>query len=146
MKSTISQYMSVPSAIRDVIGFLVMFGFALVVMVVTAVGTVLYGHDAHTWLYESPFDSARWKAARGAGPGDKRRYGMVDDVLRNKQQFVGLSAAQVRDVFGEPTQEGNGLDDRDLLYSLGSRGWSLEWLAVDIGDDGCVEDLHIESD
>ena len=78
--------------------------------------------------------------------GNFRRLGMVDDVLANKHRFVGLATPHLRDVLGPPDQEGRAHDERDLLYTLGARGFSIEWLVVDVGPDGTVVDLYVIRD
>lgn len=120
--------------------------FLLVYSLVVA-GYVLWlvnASDLYHWWKQTSFDATTWKAAKGASFTDYRREAMVDDLIGRKL-VVGRSKSEVLELLGRADQFD--LDaDRDLLYWVGSRGMSLEWLAVDIDADGKVAKVFIVRD
>jgi hypothetical protein len=126
--------------------FFARFVVAVVLVLCAGYGWLFYDDDIQVWWHRAPFEQAEWQAARNPALGEYRRLGMVDDVLANKHRFVGLAGGQLRDLLGPPDQEGRSDDEHDLLYTLGVRGFSIEWLVVDIGHDGRVVDLFIVRD
>ena len=104
----------------------------------------LFHDDIRAWWHRAPFDSSRWQAARGADHTDYRRQGMVDDVLR-RGMLIGKSKREVLELLGPADQEELG-DHLEMTYFLGSRGMSLQWLAIDFGADGTVRQAYIHRD
>lgn len=114
-----------------------------------------YRIEFANWWYSRPFDSATWKATKGDTSDYAPRLYMVD-YLMERQLLLGKTKSEVLELLGEPDRANAGVRqdvvsyDRDLIYWLGPERSFLridsEMLVIDIGDDGLVTGVYLETD
>jgi len=114
--------------------------FAVLSLVMLAVGiSILIRADVRPGG-QVPFDAAKWKADRRGEVSGIRRY-MADTLIRN-HTLDGRTLSQVLELLGTPDQDQSAAHPRRIAYELGPERQVIsidsEWLDVEFNKEGRV--------
>lgn len=111
------------------------FKFCLWMIGISAIGYVLlvsfliFGPSVKSYIQQTSFDSAKWKASLETGDTIKQK--MVSNLL-SKHELVGMKAEEIDQLLGRPPKTSY-FKDYDYVYWLGPEqgmGVDSEWLGI----------------